>query len=64
MLVWCVHYNHKFAPDNDKDQWEGPVIANWTHFNGGGWTWHGHTGRFTHWMPLPPPPTQEQTDDR
>ncbi len=55
ILAWVVHPNAKYAEQGD-DQWQGPVIARWIDHNGGGWTWHGHMGTFTHFRPLPAPP--------
>lgn len=34
------------------------VMGHWTEYNGGGWVWHGPLAiTFTHWMPLPAPPS-------
>lgn len=54
ILAWCVHPHARWATD-DKD-WCAVVVTQWINHNGGGWTWYGMTGAFTHWMPLPPPP--------
>ena len=55
IVAWCVH---PYASSmTEPDDYVGPVIARWIDHNGGGWTWHGHLGNFTHWMPLPEPPT-------
>jgi len=63
ILAWCVHYNARYAKtDEERALWAGPVVAHWTDFNHGGWVWHGHVGAFTHWMPLPPPPSVEDGD--
>lgn len=56
ILAWCVHQNAKYASSAERETWEGPVVARWIEFNGGGWSWNGHFGHFTHWMPLPLPP--------
>jgi hypothetical protein len=37
------------------------VVGRW---DGGWWSKEPFPHEPTHWMPLPPPPTQEQTDDR
>lgn len=55
ILAWCVHPHARWAGD-DRD-WAAPVVTSWTTHNGGGWTWHGMIGTFTHWMPLPAAPT-------
>ena len=57
LLVWCRHYNWRAARacGEDGERWEGWVITSWTDFNGGGWTWHGHTGEFMWWVELPQP---------
>ena len=53
ILVWCRHWNHKYATDDDdRARWEGWVITSWTLHNGGGWTWHGHAGEFLGWTAL------------
>lgn len=54
ILAWCVHPHARYA--GDEKEWCAPVVTQWTTFNGGGWTWHGMVGRFTHWRPLPAPP--------
>lgn len=54
ILAWCVHPHARWATD-DKE-WSCPVVTQWITHNGGGWTWNGMAGTFTHWMPLPPPP--------
>lgn len=59
ILAWCVHDNAKWAREQDRSDWQGPVVASWIEHNGGGWMWHGLAGRFTHWMPLPEPPKGE-----
>lgn len=56
ILAWCEHINAKYAKNAVAEGWAGPVVANWINHNGGGWTWHGLAGQFTHWMPLPEPP--------
>jgi hypothetical protein len=62
IVAWCVH---PYASSmTQPDEYVGPVVASWIDHNGGGWTWHGHLGNFTHWMPLPPPPaTKDQPND-
>ena len=35
------------------------VIGYWTDFNTGGWVWYGAVMEFTHWQPLPEPPTKD-----
>jgi len=37
-------------------------ILRWTTFNGGGWV-HYMLGQPTHWMPLPPPPINQEVGD-
>ena len=59
ILAWCVHPNDRYASD---DSYRGPVVAHWIDHNGGGWTWYGHLGQFTHWRPLPPAPSQNGGD--
>lgn len=54
ILAWCVHPHARHATD-DKD-WSAAVITQWINHNGGGWTWNGLGGSFTHWQPLPSPP--------
>lgn len=54
ILAWCVHPHARHATD-DKD-WCAPVVTQWITHNGGGWTWNGIAGRFTHWRELPAPP--------
>lgn len=54
ILAWCIHPHARYATD-DKD-WAAAVVTQWTTFNGGGWTWHGALGTFTHWRHLPNPP--------
>jgi hypothetical protein len=59
VLIWVVHPNAQYADTvAAKSDWQGPVVARWIEHNGGGWTWHGITGRFTHWRPLPAPPAE------
>lgn len=55
ILAWCVHPHARWATDN-KD-WSAAVVTQWIDHNGGGWTWNGMAGTFTHWMPLPTPPS-------
>lgn len=54
ILAWCVHPHARYAGD-DKE-WAAPVVTQWITHNGGGWTWNGIAGSFTHWQPLPAPP--------
>lgn len=61
ILAWCVHDNAKYSKDAIAEGWAGPVVTRWIDFQGGGWTWHGHCGVFTHWMPLPTPPAGQAT---
>jgi len=57
VLVWCVHPNAKYCDTlADASDWQCSVVARWIEHNGGGWTWHGMLGTFTHWMPLPAAP--------
>jgi hypothetical protein len=57
ILAWCVHPNAQYAGITaDKSDWQAPVVTRWIDHNGGGWTWHGLCGQFTHWQPLPAPP--------
>lgn len=58
VLLWCVHANAKMA--RDKSLWVGPVVGRWIEHNGGGFSWDGHMGELTHWMPLPQPPAAGQ----
>ena len=58
VLAWCVHPHARWAGD-DRD-WAAAVVTSWTTHNGGGWTWHGMIGTFTHWMPLPAAPTGDR----
>lgn len=58
IVAWCVHpYASSMTEPKD---YVGPVIAYWIEHNGGGWTWHGHLGNFTHWRPLPDPPVLDE----
>lgn len=57
ILAWCVHHYARYATDG-KD-WAAPVVTQWINHNGGGWTWNGMAGAFTHWRPLPAPPAPE-----
>lgn len=61
IVAWCVHPTAEYAKDAVNEGWSAPVVARWIDHNGGGWTWHGHLGEFTHWMPLPPPPTNGES---
>lgn len=54
ILAWCVHPHARWATD-DKE-WCAPVVTQWINHNGGGWTWNGMAGTFTHWRPLPAAP--------
>lgn len=54
ILAWCVHPHARYAGD-DKE-WAAPVVTQWITHNGGGWTWNGMAGSFTHWQPLPAAP--------
>jgi len=57
IIAWCVH---PYASSmTQPDDYVGPVVARWIDHNGGGWTWHGHLGNFTHFRPLPSPPVGE-----
>lgn len=58
ILAWCVHPNARFV--GDSQAWAAPVVAQWITHNGGGWTWNGISGSFTHWRPLPSPPEGEK----
>jgi hypothetical protein len=59
ILAWCVHPNAEYAGTiAEKSEWQCPVVTRWIDHNGGGWTWHGMLGRFTHWQPLPTPPAK------
>ena len=49
IIAWCVHENAKYSKDPIAEGWEAAVITRWIKHNGGGWTWHGHVGTFTHW---------------
>lgn len=62
ILLWCVHDNAKYANEKDLDSWQGPVVGQWIEHNGGGWCWHGHCGKHTHWAPLLPPPERGEKD--
>jgi len=59
IIAYCVHTNAKYATNSIQEGWEYPVIAKWIDHNGGGWTWHGMAGTFTHWRPLPAPPSSQ-----
>ncbi len=59
IIAYCVHANSKYATNSIQEGWEYPVIAKWIDHNGGGWTWHGMAGTFTHWRPLPKGPADE-----
>lgn len=50
LIFWCVHANARYAKDAIREGWEGPVIAQWSGFNGGGWTWHGLCGELAGWI--------------
>ena len=52
ILAWCRHSTWAYCTADDKKHWEGFVVARWTEFNGGGWTWHGHCGEFLGWYPF------------
>lgn len=62
ILAWCVHPNARFA--GDSKEWCCPVVAQWISHNGGGWTWHGMVGDFTHWHRLPAPPAKTSISSR
>lgn len=49
LLIW--HHNHFKAPENQKENWEKIVKAQWIDFNGGGWTWSGMSGSPQGWRP-------------
>ena len=56
ILIWARHANWQYCScDEDRQRWEGFVIASWTTFNTGGWTWYGHCGEMLGWLPLPVP---------
>ncbi len=55
LLAWCVHPHARHA--EDPKEWAAAVVTQWINHNGGGWTWNGMAGSFTHWQPLPAPPT-------
>ncbi len=56
--MWCRHDNWKYAKTaEERWEWECPVIARWIDHNGGGWTWHGMAGTFTHYREVPAIPT-------
>lgn len=60
ILAWCVHPNAKYAGTSaSRSDWQSPVVTRWIEHNGGGWTWHGLCGQFTHWRPLPAPPAKQ-----
>ena len=46
---------HKCSPDEAR-MWRSTCEGQWIDHNGGGWTWYGHAGTFTHWKPMPAPP--------
>ncbi len=46
----------RYSADPVADGWVVEVVGRWIDHNRGGWTWHGLSGRPTHWMPLPEPP--------
>lgn len=52
LLIW--HHNHFKAPENQKENWEQIVKAQWIDFNGGGWTWSGMSGSPQGWRTLRP----------
>lgn len=54
ILAWCVHPHAEVVPD--AEEYRCAVVTRWIDHNGGGWTWYGMSGRFTHWRPLPAPP--------
>lgn len=56
IIAWCVHQNSQWSKAPVGEGWEAPVLAQWIDHNGGGWTWNGLCGQFTHWMPLPKAP--------
>jgi len=56
IIAYCVHANAKYVKDAEAEGWVAPTRAQWIDHNGGGWTWHGMAGRFTHWIPMPEPP--------
>lgn len=62
ILAWCVHTNAKYAANPVKEGWVAPVVARWIDHHGGGWTWNGHAGEFTHWMPLPDAPCMKPSE--
>lgn len=53
-MCYCEHVNAKHSTDPIAERWIAPVLAQWIDHNGRGWTWSGHAGRFTGWLPLPP----------
>jgi hypothetical protein len=61
VLLFVVHKNAQFAKtEAELANWQCWVIAEWTGFNGGGWTWEGIMGRPTHVASLPPTPTEHR----
>lgn len=52
ILAWCVHDNAKYSDDPVGDGWETAALTHWIDHNGGGWTWYGLCGTFTHWRPI------------
>lgn len=54
IIAWCVHENAKYSDNPVAEGWAAMVLAEWIDHNGGGWTWEGLCGRFTHWIPLTP----------
>jgi hypothetical protein len=62
------HYDRRFVCLVYSDRGVELGIYSYTSEGVGCWSAYGwgpsHRVNPTHWMPLPPPPTQEQTDDR
>jgi hypothetical protein len=50
ILAWCVHPHARYV--GDPKEWSCTVVTHWINHNGGGWTWNGMAGRFTHWRPV------------
>lgn len=53
ILLWIEHENYRHCLPENKTDWAGWCIGNWTSHNGGGWTWHGLFGKEVGWTLLP-----------